>query len=55
MHRIQKDLPAWVRTTGRQAEAMPLSKKLQALIDDRDFQGADKVADELLALMSSGR
>ncbi len=30
MHRIQRDLPAWVQKTGRQAEAMPLTQKLSA-------------------------
>ena len=33
---------------------MPLIQKLQALIKDRKWQEADKVADELLSLMSSG-
>jgi hypothetical protein len=53
MHRIQKELPAWVQESGKQAQAMPLAQKLQALINDRNWQEADKVADELLALMKS--
>ena len=54
MHRIQKDLPAWVQKSGQQAQVMPLMQKLDALIKDRQWQEADKVADELLALMSHG-
>ena len=53
MHRLQKDLPGWVQKTGQQAQVMPLTQKLDALMKDRKWQEADKVADELLALMSS--
>jgi hypothetical protein len=52
MHRIQKELPDWVQKSGRQAQAMPLTQKLDALMKDRKWQEADKVADELLSLMS---
>jgi hypothetical protein len=52
IHRIQKDLPEWVQKTGMQAQAIPLTQKLSALMKDRRFQEADKVADELLTLMS---
>lgn len=51
MHRIQAELPGWVQKTGQQAQAMPLIKNIQALVKDRKWQEADKVADELLALM----
>jgi len=51
MRRLQKELPHWVQRTGKQAQAMPLTVKLQAFIKDRHWQEADKVADELLALM----
>ncbi len=51
MHRIQKELPAWVRKSGKQAQAMPLVRKIEAFIKDRKWQEADKVADELLKLM----
>jgi hypothetical protein len=53
MRRIQKELPAWVQKTGQQAQAKPLSQKLNALIQAKKFQEAGKVADELLALMTS--
>ena len=33
---------------------MPLIQKLEALMKDRKWQEADKVADELLLLMSQG-
>ena len=52
MHRIQKELPGWVQKSGQQAQAMPLIQKLKAFIKDRKWQEADKVADELLSLMS---
>jgi hypothetical protein len=52
MHRIQKDLPSWVQKSGAQAQVMPLIGKIQALMNDKKFQEADKVADELLSLMS---
>jgi hypothetical protein len=52
MRRIQKELPGWVQRSGKQAQAMPLIQKLQAFIKDRKWLEADKVADELLALMN---
>jgi hypothetical protein len=54
MHRIQKDLPDWVKKSGQQARVMPLMQKLDTLIKDKKWQEADKVADEILALMSNG-
>lgn len=55
MQRIQKDLPVWVQKSGKAAEAMPRIQKLQAFIKERRWQEADKVADELLALMKGGK
>jgi hypothetical protein len=55
MRRIQKELPEWVQRSGKQAQAMPLIQRLQALIKDRKWLEADKVADELLALMKGDR
>jgi hypothetical protein len=54
MHRIQKELPGWIQKSGQQAKAMPLTQKLESLMKDRKWQEADKVADELLSLMSQG-
>jgi hypothetical protein len=52
MRRIQKELPAWAHKSGQQAKAMPLTQNLEALMKDKKWQEADKVADELLSLMS---
>ncbi|MGO8751163.1 MAG: Spy/CpxP family protein refolding chaperone [Thermoguttaceae bacterium] len=52
MHRIQTELLGWIHKSGQQAQAMPLIKNIQALIKGRKWQEADKVADELLALMN---
>ena len=54
MHRIQAELPGWIQKSGQQAQAMPLIENIKARIKDRKWQEADKVADELLALMSAG-
>ncbi len=53
MRRIQTAMPAWVQKTGRQAEAMSLAEKITALMKERKFEEADKVADEILSLISS--
>ncbi len=55
MHRIQRELPAWVQQSGQQAKVQPLIRKLEACIKDRKWQEADKMADELLLLMSPGK
>jgi hypothetical protein len=54
MQRIQKELPDWVQKSGQQAQVMPLTQKLKALIKDKKWQEADKVADELLSLFPPG-
>jgi hypothetical protein len=51
MHRIQSELPAWVQKTGQQAQVMPRIEKIKALMKEKDFQAADKLADELLSLI----
>jgi hypothetical protein len=52
MRRIQTELPGWVQISGKQAQATAVTQKLQGLIKAKNWQEADKVADELLALMS---
>ena len=52
MHRIQKELPAWVQKPGRQAQVKPLTEKLAALMKDKKWQEVDKTADAILSLMS---
>jgi hypothetical protein len=54
MHRIQKDLPDWVQKSGQQAQVMPRIEKIKGFIKDRNFPEADKLADELLSLISGG-
>jgi len=54
MHRIQKELPAWVQKSGQQAKVAPLTQKLDAFLKDKKWQEVDKVADELLSLMAEG-
>ena len=55
MRRIQTELPDWTRKSGKQAQVMPLTRKLQAFIKERRWQEADKVADELLAMMKPAK
>jgi hypothetical protein len=52
MRRIQSELPGWVQKSREQAQATLLMQKLTTLIKERKFEEADKVADELLSLMS---
>jgi hypothetical protein len=54
VHRIQKDLPEWVQKTGQQAQVKPLMEKIKTLMKGKQWQEADKVADEILSLISSG-
>jgi hypothetical protein len=53
MHRIQKELPAWIRKSGQQAQATALTRKLEALMKQQKWQEVDKAADEILSLISS--
>jgi hypothetical protein len=54
LQRIQKELPAWAQKSGEQQRAMPMSKKLSALIKAKKWREADKMADEVL-LMIDGK
>ena len=54
MHRIQKELPAWIKRSRQQAKVAPLIQKLEAFMKDKKWREVDKVADELLSLMSQG-
>jgi hypothetical protein len=53
MRKIQEELPRWIQNSGKQAEAMPLIQKLQGLLKEKQWQEADKVADQLLKLIGS--
>jgi hypothetical protein len=52
IQRIQRDLPAWIQTTGRQAQAMPLMQQLDTFLKNRRFEDADHVADQILSLIA---
>jgi hypothetical protein len=52
--RIQKELPEWIQKSGKRAQAIPLVLKMQALTKDNKWQEVNNVADEILALISSG-
>jgi hypothetical protein len=52
MRRIQRELPAWVQKTGKKEQAMAMTQRLTALINDKKWLEADRAADELIRLMS---
>jgi hypothetical protein len=52
MHHIQKDLPGWVQQSGQQAQAMSQMQKIKSFMKDRKWDEADKVADEILSMMT---
>ncbi|MGH6847906.1 MAG: hypothetical protein ACREC0_10855 [Methylocella sp.] len=54
MHRIQRELPAWAQNSGQQAKVMGLTQKITGLMREKKWQEADKVADEVLSMMSNG-
>ena len=54
MRRIQSEMPAWVQKTGQQAQMSPLTQKLSALMKEKKWEELDRVADEILSLMSAG-
>ncbi len=51
IHRIQRELPAWVQKTGNQAKAEALTQRLDAALKAKNFTEAEKVADEILKLL----
>ncbi|MDG3002401.1 hypothetical protein [Paludisphaera mucosa] len=51
MRRIQGELLGRIPKSGKRAQAMPLVQKLQGLVNQKEWRGADKAADELLELM----
>lgn len=56
MGRIQAELPDWVSgNPERQKQIMALNQKLQPLIKEKKWQDVDKVADEILKLISSSK
>jgi hypothetical protein len=54
MHRIQKEFPGWIQKSGQQAKAAPLMQKLSALMNDKNWQELDEIADQVLSMMAQG-
>ena len=55
MQRIQKELPAWIQSSGQQALVKPRMEKLKAMVKDKQWQEVDKAADEILSLISTSK
>ena len=51
IHRIQRELPAWVQKTGNADQATKLMQQLKRQLDDKDFEEVEKTADSILKLM----
>lgn len=51
IHKIQQELAAWIKKTGRKQESDSLMQKLKGQLADRDFAAAEKTADTILELM----
>ena len=50
IHKIQKDLPAWIQKTGN-TEAVALMQKLESHLKAKNFDEVEKAADSILKLM----
>ena len=55
MQRIQKELPAWMQSSGKQTQVKPLMEKLKALVKDKQWQEVDKAGDEILTLIATSK
>jgi hypothetical protein len=53
IQRIQKELPEWVQKTGNAEKASALMQTLKQYLNDKNFEQAEKTADELLKLMGA--
>ncbi len=51
IHKIQEELPAWVRKTGNAARAGPLMKQLETHLKAKNFDEAERTADAILKMM----
>lgn len=51
IHMIQKERPAWLKKTDKQAESNLLMQKLKVQLADMNFAEAEKTADAILKLM----
>jgi len=55
IHRIQNELPAWIQKSGSQekaAEAFALMQKLSGCLESKNFDEAEKTADEIIRMIS---
>jgi hypothetical protein len=52
IHKIQKELPAWIQKTGN-AEAVALMKQLQEQMKARNFEEVEKTADSILKMIGA--
>ena len=56
IHRIQKELPAWIQKTGdreKAAEAAALMRKLEEHLKAKNFEEVEKTADSILKLIGA--
>lgn len=51
IHKIQQELPAWIRKTGKAGEAAALMQKLDGHLKAKNFVEAERAADSILRLM----
>ena len=51
IHRIQKELPAWIKQTGSAEKATSLMHKMQEYLKAKNFEEAEKTADSILKMM----
>jgi hypothetical protein len=51
IHKIQKELPAWIQKTGNREKATALMQELQKQMDARNFEAVEKAADAILEMM----
>jgi hypothetical protein len=51
IHKIQKELPAWIQKPGHQEKAAALMQKLQEQLKGKNFEEAEKTADAILEMV----
>ena len=54
IRRIQQDLPTWIQKTGSQALAESLMRQLDEALKAKEFEEAERVADEVLKMIGEG-
>ncbi len=53
IHKIQKELTAWIQKTGSADKATALIKQLQEHLNAKNFDEAEKTADSILKMMDA--